>query len=348
MGIILAFNKIVATLIKPASLAEVIKHKLLNQNKLIMKVPYFKFLLVLIGFSAMTLTSCKKASTAADDSISAQDANVVSTAVHTTSDDAAAAAGQVSSYKSLISLNNAGGNLFVGATITDTSSSGITISYDGSTAFNGILRSGTITVALQGTTAWHLAGAQLLVTYNNLSVTEQSTGNTYTLNGSHLITNVSGGLAWQVVAGLAPTTLTPTTSVTHNITSSNMSITYPNGSQRTWTVSRQRTWSSSGSTVTATLASSLPSGVTESGYNRYGVAFTNTISATIAANNLCNWRPYVGQWVHSIDGRTATVLFGTNASGEQIGSASTCVAGLGYYITYTNGTTTRYRFVPYW
>lgn len=311
-----------------------------------MKSNYFKILLVAIGLSGMVLTSCKKASSSAkDDSISSQDANNVSSVLNTTSDDAASAAGQVSSYKSII-LNNSNANLLVGATITDTSSTGIIISYDGITPCNGIIRSGTVTITNTGGIAWHLAGAQLTVTYN-LTATEILTGYTYTFAGSHIVTNETGGLAWKVVGGLAAGT-----TVTHRITSSNMQITYPNGEQRAWTVDRTRSWSSnSGNTLyTVSLYSEATGGVTEQGTNRFGDAFTNTIIDTISATNNCSWRPYQGTWQHQVNGRTATVVFGTNTLGTHVGTPTYCgsYGVYGYYITYTNGTNTYYKFVSYW
>lgn len=320
-----------------------------------MKVHYFKFMLVVIALAGLTLTSCKKSESAADETVSTQDVNSVTNAMHSTSDDAAAAAGQVSSYKALglgASWNTAGGNLLIDATITDTSSTGIVITYGGNTACNGIVRSGTVTITNTGGIPWHEAGAQLTITYTNLMITDQQTGNSYTLNGSHLLTNVSGGLAWQVMAGLAPNT-----TVTHQIQSSNMSIAFPNGTTRTWTVNRTRTWSSSGTgsaqTYTVSVSATAGTGnVTETGTNRFGDAFTNSITSPIIATNLsCEiWRPYTGTWTHVIGGNTLNVQFGTNNTGTQVGTPTYCgtLGDYGYYITLTRGTGTRTRFVSYW
>jgi hypothetical protein len=322
-----------------------------------MKSYYFKFMLVLIASAGLALTSCKKGTTAIDDSISAQDANNVTNTIHTTTDDAAAAAGQVSSYKSLglgQNWNTGGGNLLVGATITDTASTGIIITYDGTTPWNGIIRSGTITIINASGTPWHLQNSTLTITYD-LTATEQSSGYTYKLTGTHTVLNETGGLAWQVVAGLAPTALTPTTTVTHRITSSNMQVTFPNNTTRTWTVDRTRSWSYSNSVLTVSVYSEHSGGVAEQGTNRFGDAFTNTFIDTVSANNnTCEkWRPYTGTWQHQVSTRTATVAFGTNPSGIHIGTPSYCatlgnLATYGYYITYTNGSRTLNRFVSYW
>ena len=315
-----------------------------------MKRSYFKIMLVLIGLAGLTLTSCRKGESTTDETVSAQDANNVSSAIHSTSDDATAAAGQVSSYKSLGSnWNTGGGNLLIDATITDTSSTGIVITYAGVNPCNGFYRSGTITITNTGGIPWHEAGAVLTVTYNNLKVTNGT--NTYTFNGSHTITNKTGGLAWQILAGLAPTSLTPTTTVTHQIQSSNMSITFPNGSTRTWTVDRIRTWSSNGSAISVSLSSD-GGAPTETGANRFGETFTNTISSAITADNTtCEiWRPYTGQWTHVVGSNSLNVLFGTNSTGTQVGTPTYCgtLGDYGYYITLTRGSGTRNRFVSYW
>ena len=312
-----------------------------------MKSNYFKIMLVLIGLTGMVLSSCKKQTTAIDDSISAQDANNVSRAMGSTSDDAAAAAGQVSSYKGLglgAGWNNGGGNLFIDATITDTSSTGIVITYAGINPCSGILRSGTITITKVGTLPWSSAGGQLMITFDNLRVTEVLSGYTYTLNGTHTITNETGGLAWKVAAGLEAGP------VTHRIESSNMTITFPNGAQRTWTVDRTRSWTYSNSVVTVSVYSEHSGGVAEQGTNRFGDVFTNTFISPVIGNSSCLFRPYTGEWEHQVSGRTADVKFGTNISGVQVGTPSYCGSyGIyGYFITYTNGSITRTRFVSYW
>jgi hypothetical protein len=309
-----------------------------------MKSTFFKALIIMVGLTSITLSSCKKSSTAADDSVSAQDANNVSNVMSSTSDDATAAAGQVSSYKSLSLGWMGGGNLFIDATITDTSSTGIVIQYAGNNPCNGIIRSGTITVTNTGNKPWHEAGAQLTIQYTNLKVTEVLSGYVYTLNGTHTVTNVTGGLAWQVVAGVVTNT-----TVTHTIQSSNMQITFPNGTERNWTVDRNRTWSNAGGLLTVTVSSDNGNN-TETGTNRFGDAFTNSIPSPIIGNSNCAFRPYTGEFEHQISTRMTTVQFGTNPTGTPQNNAAYCgsYGTYGYYITYNNGDVTRYRFVSYW
>ena len=74
---------------------------------------------------------------------------------------------------------------------------------------------------------WRNPGAALTVTIQNLKITRIRDNKSITINGSHTITNVSGGLLFNLPA---------LGTITHTITSSGMSVTFDDGSQRTWQV----------------------------------------------------------------------------------------------------------------
>ena len=294
--------------------------------------------------TVFTLNSCKKTSTA-DDSLSAKDNNSINNAVNATTDDATSVAGQANISGKTDGL----WQVLCGSTIVDSVNTGAgwkyTITYDGSSICNGVKRSGSVTVQLSPTTThWKDAGAQIIVTINNLVITDPVTNESYTINGTHTITNETGGLAWRVAVGLDQTT------VTHRNISTNMTITFSDGSQRTWNVDRTRSWSGAGGVITVSIYTENSTGEDTWGTNRYGTSFTNSITQTISANNnSCAgkpYRPYTGTMVHKVANRTVTVLFGTNSSGTQIGTATTC--GDGFYVTYQKNTRTAYVFVPYW
>ena len=209
-------------------------------------------------------------------------------------------------------------------------------------------RSGSITITKTVVLPWHEAEAELTVNYNNMIVTDVVSGYAYTLNGTHTITNVTGGLAWQVVASQAPAT-----TVTHQIQSSNMSITFPNGAQKKWMVNRARSWSSNAdnSIITITESSSPNSAnVTETGEDRYGTLFTNSITSAIIGNNNCNWRPYTGTYTHQMPGQVTSLQYGTDTYGNQVGTVGHCgsYGDYGFNITYINASLRIYRFVSYW
>ena len=308
-----------------------------------------KVMLLVMGLVGLTLTSCRKAATAtaSDDSQSSKDVNSVSNAINATADDAANAAGQVKSFSGKTESHWWSSAVLCGATTVDTGTPGnhvITITYDGTTTCNGVIRSGTVTISNAGGVLWNQAGAQLTINMNNLHITDPVTSAAYIINGTHTITNETGGLAWQVIAGTA----LANTTVSHRNTSSNMTITFADGTQRSWTEDRTRSWSNANGHITVSVYSEAAGNVSETGTNRYGQSFTNIIMDTISANNnaSCTWKPYIGKWEHQVGTRSATVVFGTNAGGTQIGTPTTC--GLGYYITYTDGSRTLQRFVAYW
>jgi hypothetical protein len=315
-----------------------------------------KFIIILslsIGISAViALNSCKKEASAitSDDSISAQDNATISNAMNATSDDAVAAAGQTQSNSEKSDHSSFNFSVFCGLTLVDTGTPGhrfITITYDGTTNCFGVIRSGTITIADTSGLLWQDAGAVIIIAYNNLKVTDVMSGNSYTIQGSHILTKETAGLEWQVMAGIA----TNTTVATRN--QAGMSITFSTGAQRDWKVDRTRSWGSvvadGHNTITTNVYSEGPGNVELSGMNRYGQSFTETILTAIEANNnaRCLYKPYAGETQYITSNRTTTVVYGTNPEGVRIGSSRVC--GDGYYITYVGerGTTT-HRFVSYW
>jgi hypothetical protein len=283
---------------------------------------------LLIG-TVLTLNSCKKESTE-DDSVSAQDAATVMKGVANTADDGSAAAGQISTFTGkteglYAALCGVGG-------IDSSVPHQLTLTYSGSGACFGLIRTGQITVALTSGTHWQDVGAQLTITYNNFKITD-ALGNTYTINGTHTVTNELGGLAWKIAYGLVTNDSTE-----HRFSSGDMSITFPNGSQRTWAFDRTRKWSNTGgSTVTLTEYTEAPNGVDIQGSNRFGNGFTNTVITPLISNNnhlSCLYLPYQGQLQHKVGSRTTTVTFGTSTTGSPQGTPTVCGAGI--FINYYN------------
>ena len=297
--------------------------------------------------TVLILNSCSKGSNE-DDSVSAQDERTIATGINTSGDDASASAGQVQAFTGKTQGLYAA---LCGVTLVDTATNAhqITLTYDGTSDCFGITRSGSITASLTNGTHWQDVGAQLTITYNSLKVTDVISGASFTINGTHTITNVLGGLAWKLAYGLVTND-----STIHNFTSTNMSITFPNGTQRTWSFNRSREWTSivtgTHNTITQTDFTTAAGGIDVTGTNRYGNAFTNAILTPIASNNnvLCPFKPYQGQTQHVVNGRTTTVTYGTNASGSADGSPTVCASG--FYISYVNANNghSATRFVPYW
>ena len=309
---------------------------------------------IILGFTlcfaigtVITLNSCKKETTSTtNDSTSAADASNTSTAMNATNDDAANAAGTNASMLGKTS----GFELLCGALSTVDSVNGIiTITYSGAECTGIVKRLGTVTVTLlnyaQGA-RWKNAGATLQVAYNNLVVTNILSGASYTLNGTHYITNVTGGLAYQVMNGSMSGT------VAHKHVADNFTITFANGQQRTWSVRSTRTFTGSGllSVRTITLAGDTTvngeTNVEVWGTNSNGDVFASSLIAPIVTNNVCGYyHPVSGEYTHFIANRSVDVLFGVNGAG---GAVTIGNCAFGYKVTYTLNGTSKTIVLSYW
>lgn len=312
-------------------------------KKLILNLPFLLAVTLVLTFS-----SCKKTSpdSTADDTQSVQDAATVSSALSASVDDVASSTGTVSTMSRSITP--------CGYTV-DTSQAAegiIVINYNGDVC-NGISRTGSITITLENypTVHWRDSGAILTLFFANVKVTNAATAGYIILNGTHTLTNITGGLAWKILAQ----DTTGTVAILH--TSNDMTITFADGSVRSWSVNRLRSYSNVNGVLTVTLSSNASEGSYENvdlwGTNRNNQAFYNAISQPLtvtSADAACpgRWynRPAAGDVSHYINKRSVTVLYGVNEQGVQV-SAPTCPWG--YEITYTNAKgKTATMLVSYW
>jgi hypothetical protein len=193
---------------------------------------------------------------------------------------------------------------------------------------------------------WKNAGATLEILYSNLTVTNILSGASYTLNGTHYLTNVTGGLAYQVMDGSVSGT------VTHKHVSDNFTVTFANGVQRTWSARRTRTFTGTGvNTVrTVTLAGDTmingDNNVEIWGTNRNGDAFESSLIVPVTSNNVCGYyHPVSGEYTHFVANRSADILFGVNASGNPF---TIGLCPYGYKITYTLNGVSEIKIDSYW
>jgi hypothetical protein len=222
-----------------------------------------------------------------------------------------------------------------GATISyDTTGSvkKLTITYSGDDSVHSKTRSGSVLISIPAGVHWKDAGAAVTITYNNLKIVRKADNKSITINGTHTLTNVSGGLVRN---------LPNSQEIVHTLTSDNMSITFDDGTQRTWKVAHKRVFSYSGGLVIATTGmhtEGTETRIAEWGTDRFGHTFTTAITEPLRIKQDCNFRLTSGQVTHATSGITATVTFGLNADGI----ATTC-PGTGHYfyklvITGPNGT----------
>jgi hypothetical protein len=189
----------------------------------------------------------------------------------------------------------------------------ITINYNGNSCDNSRFRTGSISVQLVNGLHWKDMGAILAITYTNFKVTVLSNNKSTTLNGSHYITNVSGGIVAHI--GLSPN---PST-IVRKIRSNNMNITFDDNTVRTWSVNRTRTWTGAAGTVTGLAISADSANVETWGTNRAGHVFTTVINSPIVVSSTCGWfAPVSGKKTHTFNNRVSTVTFGTDANGNVV------------------------------
>lgn len=299
--------------------------------------------LLLIATAVLFFTSCQKESNLlSDDSYSAEDNSDASSALNSSIDDA----GNVADGVEALSGKTDGLISVCGADIDTTlKSQGIVVVIYNGTPCNGLKRTGTLTLTLQGYsigTRWKDQGAVLELDFDSVVVSKPN-GKSVTLNGVHYLTNETGGKPGRVMSGLDPGPVT----IRH--TATNFTLTLANGAQRTWSVNRLRTYIFANNVKTITLSSDhTENGVANAdawGTNRNGASFINSIVSPIEANNVCGWyKPIQGEVNHTVGNRTVNVLFGVDASGNPINSG----CAYGFKITFTRNGVVKTRIVSYW
>lgn len=215
----------------------------------------------------------------------------------------------------------------------------VTITFNGSTCNPLRKRTGTIVVTMPTQGRWRDAGAEIIVSIQNVKITRIRDNKSIVINGTQLIKNISGGL----IRNLA--TLN---TITHTITSNNMSITFDNNTQRNWNIAKRRVFTyNNGIVITTTGTATIDgiSGTAEWGTNRFGNAFVTAITQPLVVRQDCNFRLTAGQVTHNKLAATLTVTFGLDANGN----VTTC-PGLGLYymkLVYVTNNVTRTVIIPY-
>lgn len=271
-------------------------------------------------------TACKKENGASKDNtqevaMQSDDQSRVSTEVDAVANDADAALETSASFTGRYSQSQI--NVICDATLVyDTVSNPrtITITYNGGNCWGSRTRSGAVIISMAQGVHWKNPGASITVTFQNLKVTRVSDNKSITLNGSQTYTNVSGGLLIN---------LPNLGTITHAITSSNMSITFDDNSQRTWQVAKQRVFSYNNGvviTTTGTHTDGSVTGIAEWGLNRFGHAFSSSIVAPLIIRQDCSFRLVSGEVKHTTPNVTATATFGLDVTGTP-----TSCPGTGHY-----------------
>ena len=228
------------------------------------------------------------------------------------------------------------------AIVVDTASTPrkITITYNGLNCSGTRTRTGSVVISFAPSFRWNNPGANYSVTYQNLRITRISDNKSITINGTKTVTNVTGGRL--------RTLATRGSAIVHELTSSNMSITFDDGSSRTWQVAKRRTFTYSDGiviSVTGIAPTSIGAGVAEWGTNRNGNAFTTTFNSPLVVRQSCGFRLVSGQVTHNVLSASLSVTFGLNAEGNPVNS---CVLLLFYKVVWTGASGVSVSFIrPY-
>lgn len=201
---------------------------------------------------------------------------------------------------------------------TQIASKKITITFNGANCAGTRTRTGSIVVTLSQGTSWSAAGAVLTVTYNNVKIVNNATQRYIILNGTKTHTNVSGGLIKNL--GLEGTPAT----IVRKIESGNMSVTFTNGTSRTWNIARQRSFTLDNGSLVITISgfgeADGKSNLVEWGTNRRNVAFYTQITTPVVMSQSCDYKPSSGVKIHYVALRTITTTLGTDESGTPVTS----------------------------
>ena|SRR5215203_1470360 len=196
----------------------------------------------------------------------------------------------------------------------------ITITYNGTGCNIGYKRTGTVVASMPANVHWKDQGATITITYQNLKVTRLVDNKSITINGSHIITNVSGGLLYN---------LSNQQSITHDISSSGLTVSFDDNTQHSWQVANRRVFTYDNGIVlniTGTHVIGNTEGVSEWGVNRFGNNFTTSITQPLVLRQDCAFRLTSGQVKHTDGVGTALVTFGLDVTGK----TTTC-PGTGFY-----------------
>jgi hypothetical protein len=188
----------------------------------------------------------------------------------------------------------------------------ITITFNGPNCANTRNRVGVILLTMPLTQHWVDAGATLTINVQNLVITRLSDNKSITINGTYVATNVTGGRL-RDLASLG--------TIVHTLTSSGITVTFDNNTQRTWQVAKKRTFTYNNGIVITTIGTHTDgniTGIAEWGTNRFGNSFVTAITQPLVIRQDCNFRLVSGQVTHSRLLATVVVDFGLDSSGNPV------------------------------
>jgi len=298
---------------------------------------------------SLFFTSCKKDdSTGTDNSITEMTTHSDDQA--RVSDDADAIANDantiIDDYSAFSGRPGSGGttaNLLCNGTAVLDSANGLrtlTVTYNGLNCLGNRILNGVVVYSIPLGTRWRDAGAVLTVNIQNLSITRVRDNRSITMNGTKTITNVSGGLIRD---------LSTLGTITHDIASSGITVTFDNGSQRSWQIAKRRVFTFNNGVVITTSGTHTEGSTTNVavwGTNRFGNAFVTAFTEPIVVRQDCAFRIVSGQVTHSRLVNNVVVTFGLDSNGNPTSCPGTGVYYMKIVWTGLNGVV-RTQILPY-
>lgn len=189
------------------------------------------------------------------------------------------------------------------------------ITYNGLNCSEKFFRTGQVIVKRRAGIPWIHEGATVSVQLIDFHITRVATGQTVTLNGTQLFTNVSGGNIWMLGYGLD--------ALVHRV-QGYMNATFDDSTTRMWYIARQRTLTGTMGALVMTIdgfgeADGYTNLVTW-GVNRNGEPFYAQINEPVVHKQVCNADPCSGIIHYSIPvvDKSATITFGYDSNNQLI------------------------------
>src|SRR5688572_15653187 len=118
-----------------------------------------------------------------------------------------------------------------------------TITFNGLNCAGTHDRQGVVVISIPQGVHWEDAGAVMTVTSTNLNITRVSDSKHIVINGSRNITNITGGLLVD---------LSSLGTIEHDIASNGITITFDDGTNRSWQLARHRVFTYNNGIVVST------------------------------------------------------------------------------------------------
>ncbi|MCC6371107.1 MAG: hypothetical protein IT236_08895 [Bacteroidia bacterium] len=165
----------------------------------------------------------------------------------------------------------------------------IKLNYNGTTC-NNRTRTGSIKLTVVDYATgkrWKQAGCVIKVEYLAYKITRASDGKFIQLDGTQLLTNLTGGSWWELLI------LKTQNSLATTVTGTNLKVTFSDGKTATYNINRRFTYTYPNNVITFTGEGIGSSGGLSSlenyGTTRDGEAFTSQVSTPIVWNLTCGW-----------------------------------------------------------